>query len=367
MKKIFAFTIALLTSAIVSAHDFLVRLSDGQQLYFNVIDAEKNFVELTYPVNITSTKPIFSGKLTVPATVKYNNTVYQVKAVGKKAFVNDLGLTEVVLPAGLVKIDDFAFEGCTNLRNVVFPGNKVTFGSGTFFRCTSLSNVTLGGDWTTVDMKTFRWSRSLREINIPAKMQKVNNLKSLKYLERITVDANNMNFSAFEGVLYNKNRTELLCCPRLYGDFLSVPEGVTAIRWGALKDCSTLEFVVLPTTLKVLSYNEFSKLPRLLNITMKSPTPIMTAQNGSNKVFLLSVASPLAKLYVPKSALKAYKKQIVKVGGNYSEVKENLPEGMDEKRSTVPFEVKPSEVLDVKNIIGYKKIEEVTSFRFNVR
>lgn len=350
---------ALLCSAILSAHDFSVRLADGQQLYFNVTDASKNLVELTYPVNITSTKPIFTGKLVVPATVKYNDKVYKVVAVGKKAFVNDVNLTEVVLPSGLTLIDDFAFEGCTRLRNVVFPGNKVKFGSGTFFRCTSITNVTLGSDWTTADMKTFRWSENLREINIPAKLEKVNNLKSLKYLEKITVDANNKNFMSIDGVLYSKTGASLLCCPRQYRGILDVAAGTVEIRWGAIADCTRLRTVILPTTLTSLSYREFAKLRNLENIVMKNTTPIVTAQNGDQKMFLITVANPALKLYVPKKVKSAYQKAIVQTPGNYSEVKSSLPDGMDSKRSIVPFEVKATEILSKKNVLPYKDISKL--------
>lgn len=359
MKKTLLIAMALISSAIAFAHDFSVRLSDGQQLYFNIISLDNNLVELTYPVKIANTKPIFYGKLTVPATVKWNDKVYKVVAIGKKAFVNDVNLTEVVLPSGLVKIDDFAFEGCTNLRSIIFPGNKVTFGSGTFFRCTSIANVTLGSDWTTFDMKVFRWSEDLEEINIPAKLEKITNLKSMKHLRKITVDPNNNAFTAVDGILYNKPGTTMLCCPRNYGYRLDVPYGVMEIRWGALGGCKNLNTVILPATLAYLSYREFASLENLRKIVMKSSTPIMTAQSGTRQCFLLQVYNKSTiDLYVPKKAEKLYKRSLCTIEGNYTEITTNLPAGMDSDRAVVPYEVKDSEMLHDWSIHGEKDFSD---------
>lgn len=361
MKRIILVLMVLASSTITFAHDFSVRLADGQQLYFNITDAEKNLVELTYPAKINNTRPIYTGKLTIPATVQWNNKVYRVTAVGKKAFVNDTNLTDVVMPSGLTKIDDFAFEGCTSLRSIIFPGNKVAFGSGTFFRCTAIENVTLGGDWTTLDMKVFRWSKRLQYINLPAKMEKITNMKSLKYLKEITVDVNNRTFTAIDGVLYDKGATTLLCCPRNYGSYLTVPTGVLEVRWGAIGDCQNIKTVVLPTTLKLLSYREFADMQSLKQIVMKNPTPIITAQKNNERYFLLIIPDNSVNIYVPKSARKAYVKKLAPESGNYSEIEENLPLAMDKKRAVVPFVVKENDLPSKWNIEG---VSDFSSLNF---
>lgn len=360
MKRSILVLMVLVSSTISFAHDFSVRLADGQQLYFNITDAEKNLVELTYPAKINNTKPIYTGKLTIPATVQWNNKVYKVTAVGKKAFVNDTNLTDVVMPSGLTKIDDFAFEGCTSLRSIIFPGNKVTFGSGTFFRCSSVENVTFGGDWTTFDMKVFRWSKNLNYINLPAKMEKIINLKSLKCLKGITVDVNNRTFSAIDGVLYDKAATTLLCCPRDYGRYLVVPTGVIEVRWGAISDCQNIQTVVLPTTLLYLSYREFANMQGLKQIVMKNPTPIITAQKGNARYFLLMIPDNAVNIYVAKNARKAYVKKLAPESGNYSEIEENLPLAMDKKRAVVPFVVRDIDLPSKWNIKGVSDFSSLT-------
>lgn len=354
MKKVALSLIAFLTCQFLLAHDFALTLSNGQQLYFNITDTAKCQLELTYKGSIKDSKVGYVGKLSVPSTIKYKNKVYSVTSIGKKAFADNTKLTELVLPSGLTTIGDFAFDGCTALERVIMPGNKVKFGTGTFFRCTAVKALSLGSDWTEVNMKMFRWCSELKEIDIPVKMVSVQNLKSLKGLEKITVDANNQLYMAIDGVLYSKKDSSLLCCPRDYKGVLNIPEGVENVRWGALADCPNLTEVVFPTTLKTLSYRELARISKLERIIMKGETPIMTAENNGVQKFILTVPNQDVCLIVAKKALKAYTKALAQEVGNYSEIKENLPSGMNKQRAVIPYEVKTDDILNVANVYGTK-------------
>ena len=102
------------------AHDFEATGKNGQKIFFNITDAKRLYVEVTYQGSITSHLPsCYSGEVTLPAKVKHNNKVYHVTGISKKAFSNATELTGVVLPSGLLYIGDFAFEGCTKLEKVI--------------------------------------------------------------------------------------------------------------------------------------------------------------------------------------------------------------------------------------------------------
>jgi len=194
MKRINIITFILLlgSTSLLYAHDFTVTGKNGEKFFFNIVDAKKQHVEVTYQGNISAPQPsLYTGEISVPARVKHNNTIYRVVGIGKKAFSNAASLKGIVLPSGLSSIGDFAFEGCSGLEKIVFPGNSVRFGEGVFFRCTAIGQVTLGSDWTQVNLKMFRWSDRLTSIVIPAKLTSLQNLKSLKQLQSIEVDANN--------------------------------------------------------------------------------------------------------------------------------------------------------------------------------
>ena len=71
----------------------------------------------------------------------------------------------------------------------------------------------------------------ITEIYIPAGIKSINvsSLYSCYYLKKITVDSNNNYYSSENGVLYNKNKTTLLSCPRDKTGSFTIPDTVTEV------------------------------------------------------------------------------------------------------------------------------------------
>lgn len=358
MKRIILFMSLLAFGCFtcLSAHDFVATGKNGQKIYFKITDARRLYAEVTYQSSIASVLPSgYSGELTIPAKVRHNNKVYQVTGISRKAFSNATELTGIILPSGLSSIGDFAFEGCSKLQKIVFPGNVVQFGEGVFFRCPSIAQVTLGSDWTRVNLKMFRWSSQLTSITIPAKLTTLQNMKSLKGLRTIEVDANNPSFASVDGLLYNKSKTVLLGCPRAFTGAVKVAEGTKSIYWGALADCTGITSVDLPASLTSLSFREFARMEQLTTIVMRNEKPLMTAKSGHKEVFLLKVVNPKQmELQVPKSAQKAYKNALCSAEGEYTELSANIPEGVSPEHAVIPLQVKATELLTKKQVKGKK-------------
>lgn len=343
MRKFILTTVLAAVVGIVSAHDFVVTIN-GQKVYFDIKSQKKKTVEVTYNGTAGKVKPVYyEGELDIPEKVKHNNTIYTVVGVGAKAFSGADGLTGVTFPAGVATIGDFAFEGCTSLNRIVFPGKGVKFGQGVFFRCNKIENVSLGSDWTEVDLKMFRWSDSLTAISIPAKMTKIQNLKSLKNLKTIDVDVNNERFQVVGGILYNKKGDVLYGCPRAYEGKIRIAEGTKKITKGAFVDCLAIIRIDIPETVVSLSFREFSRMKNLNEIIFRSVTPLNTAMENGEEVFLLQVANPEVKVVVPKTAKKAYKEALVQHSGEFTELD-----------GTLPFTVEPVQLPKSKNVVGVK-------------
>lgn len=349
MKRILLSVVLFIASFCgISAHDFMVTYN-GQIIYFNITDAKKQTAEVTYGGSITdknTLKP--QGKLEIPAKVQHNNKVYQVTAIGRKAFANATELTSITLPGGITEIQDFAFEKCTSLKDVIMPGTQVKFGQGTFFLCTALEHITFGSDWTQIDLAVFRWSDSIKEINIPAKVSKLYNINSLKGLKSVTVDNNNSQYACIDDMIYTKDAKVLLACPLAYEGAVKVAETATTIKAGALQGCKGITSVDLPATMVKFSFREFSKMPLLVTINIRSTVPVVTAKSKSEGVFVLQTANPKVKVNVPKAALKEYKKTLVAVEGEYME---NSP------KATIPYFVKSTEMVTVKNLSGVESFK----------
>lgn len=350
IKKSIVFCLLLFVCGWVQAHDFAVSLN-GQKVYFSIKSKKNKTVVVTYKGSIAdATSVSYEGELAIPEKVKHDSIVYSVVGISAKAFSGADKLTGVVLPMGITAIGDFAFEGCTSLKKVIFPGNGVKFGQGVFFKCDKIQHVSFGSDWKSIDLKMFRWSDSLSTLTIPAKVEKIQNMKSLKKLERVSVDVNNEKFAAVNGVLYSKNQEILYGCPRAYKGTLKVAEGTAKITKGALIDCVELTSVDLPESLETMSFREFSRMALLDNIIFRGEKPILTAMCKGEGVFLLQVANPKVEIVVPKKSRKNYRDALVKQEGEYTEMDDAIPFVIDADELPDAMKVK-----GVKNFTKYEK------------
>lgn len=329
----------------VTSHDFTVT-RNGQKLYFNITSKVEATAEVTYKGSIGS-HPVcdMEGIIEIPAQVRHNNVVYNITAIGSKAFSGARGLTGIVLPASIKKIGDFAFEGCSCLSQVVFPGNTVMLGQGTFFKCKSLKEISFGSDWKVLDLTPYRWSDSLRVIALPAKVEKVQNLKMLSSLQRVEVDANNPKFSSVDGVLYSKDGKTLYGVPCDYQGMLKVKAGTKTITHGALSGCLGITAVVFPESLQAFSFRETSRMASLAEIVFKAKEPVVTAYKDGQGIFLLQVTNQDVKIIVPKEAKKLFARRLVVAQGEYSETV-----------TGVSYQVGKNELPIAKNIKGVKNI-----------
>ena len=106
MKK-YLQTLALLQCSLTaSAYNFEV---DG--FCYNTISYTE--VEVTYRGNsCTEYHNEYTGAVTIPATVTYNNNTYRVTSIGDEAFYGCWGLTTITIPKRVTSIGSSAFKGC---------------------------------------------------------------------------------------------------------------------------------------------------------------------------------------------------------------------------------------------------------------
>lgn len=135
------------------------------------------------------------------------------------AFEDCTGLTGVTIPGSVTSIGGNAFLGCTGLTGVTIPGSVTSIGGHTFYGCTGLTGVTIPGSVTTIGDSAFS--------NCP-------NLTS------IDVADDNANYCARDGVLFDKERTKLLCFPGGKTGAYIIPMSVTTIEYGAFTGCKGL-------------------------------------------------------------------------------------------------------------------------------
>ena len=198
-------------------------------------------------------------------------------------------------------------------------------------------------------MTRFRWSDSLSTVTIPAKIEKIQGLKSLKNLKSVFVDVNNTRFSSYDGILYNKDGKTLYGCPRSFNGNLKIKEGTEVISKGAFIDCPDITLIDFPSTIKSFSFRETSRLDQLETIIFRGSTPVNTAYNGNDGKFVLQVGNAGVKIIVSNNSKKEYKIALVKDGGEFAESIE---------ANSTPYVVRADQMPKENNIIGVKNFSK---------
>lgn len=116
---------------IANAYDFEV---DG--IYYNIFyNVDGNEAIVTYKSDRN-----YSGNVTIPSTVTYNNTSYSVTAIGSEAFRNCIELNSITIPNSVTVIESGAFSGCTNLIDIIIPSTVTKIGAYAFYNTAWYNN-----------------------------------------------------------------------------------------------------------------------------------------------------------------------------------------------------------------------------------
>ena len=103
-----------------SAYDVKV---DG--IYYNLV-SEGNVAE------VRSFDKKYSGRITIPSSIKVNDVDYAVTSIGKSAFYNCSGLTSVTIPNSVTIIARYAFYNCSGLTTATIPNSVTSIGDYAF-------------------------------------------------------------------------------------------------------------------------------------------------------------------------------------------------------------------------------------------
>ena len=88
-------------------------------------------------------------------------------------------------------------------------------------------------------------------------------------LKNIEVSENNKNYSDIDGILFNKDKTEILCYPQSRENIsYTIPSGVTKIGDGAFIACQYLNSVVISDSVITIDWNAFTSCKNLASINI---------------------------------------------------------------------------------------------------
>lgn len=173
-----------------------------------------------------------SGNIVVPSTLGG----YPVKSIGYNAFADCDALTGVTFSNGITSIEEGLFIDCDSLKTVTIPASITTIGDEAF-ACPSLTHINVANE--------------------------------------------NAEYSSNHGVLYNKDRTVLICYPGGTTETTyTIPDGVISIRDDAFMLCNNLTTVIIPASVKSIGNGIFHHSKNLTNISVSHENTEYSSKNG---------------------------------------------------------------------------------------
>jgi hypothetical protein len=230
----------------------------------------------------------------------------EVTAVGKYAFAGCTGLTNVIIGNSVTAIGAWAFYGCSGLTGTLrIPHSVITIGDGAFVVCHGLTGVTVGNSVTTIGKYAFYACAGLTDVTISNSVTTIDNFAfaDCRKLTEINVNADNAKYSSADGVLFNKNKTELIVYPAGKTGNYAIPHSVTTITINAFSNCIGLTGVDIPHSVTTIGRETFSGCSGLSTVTNRRSTP----QSIDSNVFANTGISSNGTLRVPDGAVEAYK------------------------------------------------------------
>ena len=240
-----------------------------------------------------------------------------VTALGESVFSNCSSLTSVRLSSGLTVIPDStfyycesltdvtmgesvsiigpgAFMECHALKSMVLPENVTEIQQLAFYQCVGLESITLNEGLLTIGARAFDNCISLPTIGIPSTVSSIGGdvFYSTSQLGTITVDGLNQFYCDVDGILFNKAKTMLVCCPALKDGEITVPGTVETISSGAFQGCGGITAVYLEEGIKEIGQGAFSSCFSLASLYLPNSLERIGAGAFSGCVSITNITLP---------------------------------------------------------------------------
>ena len=168
----------------------------------------------------------------IPSEIRVDGHVYSVTSVGEGTFRYCCELTSIEIPSSVTSIKAYAFSGCSGLTSIEIPSSVTSIEDHAFSYCKVLINVA----------------------------------------------PDNPIYSSVEGILYDKNKTELISASG-WKENVEIPSSVTSIGDHAFEDCRGLTNIKIPSIVTSIGYGAFWGCDGLTSI--KIPSSVTNIGGGA--------------------------------------------------------------------------------------
>jgi len=197
-----------------------------------------------------------------------------------------------------------AFNNCYTLTSVYIPSTVTSITNNPFSGCSALTTIIVdGGNGNYSSDAGVLYNKNKTTLIccpggktsyvIPAGVTNIGDgaFSGCSTLTSIDVETGNNNYSSDGGVLYNKNKNTLILCPGGKKSYV-IPTGVTSIGDGAFSNCKALTSVTIPVGVTNIGDGAFSGCSALTSITIPVGVKSIGTDVFNNCSGLTSVTIP---------------------------------------------------------------------------
>lgn len=249
----------------------------------NLSDGYFELIENAFRI-IRGTDSIPPNEVYIPSYRISNDEYIPITEIGKNddsngVFSNRTSITTVHIPDTVEIIRGGAFYGCTGLSSIIIPKSvtQITDFYYVFLSCTSLTSI--------------------------------------------NVDNNNQIYSSEGGILYNKEKTQVIKAPQGISGHVNIPEGVMSFDSFAFQSCKNITNITLPESLTSIGWTPFRFCSSLTSITIPERVTIIGENSFDSctnleNITILGIATIGNSAFVACNNLKSISILDVTVIGN---------------------------------------------------
>lgn len=254
-------------------------------------------------VVIIGSEPTENGELVIPTEIDGRTKI----DIDYGAFQNATWIKSLFISSSVNHIWDWAFDGCTELEQITFSEELSYICSEAFAHCTKLSEVILPTTLFFIDYDSFFECTSLPALTFAGENEDIVELDGILYEETMNrimcvpggysgevwvpstvnviphtdgcpgvtafrVEEGNEDFSAVDGILYDKEQTNIISCPRAKFSEpteYTIPEGVIGFYGYAFYGCQNITKITVPAWVERTGMYAFAKCPDLKEIVFE--------------------------------------------------------------------------------------------------